>query len=237
MPRCEKCDKSFGSEGALHQHNVSKHPELLESVKNKNSSKRNTSGAKSKRLGKKVKQKIILIGVLAIIAVAVSWVALALSNDHHQDSVGGVGINVGDVAPNIPLYLTNGSTVTLDQFAGHKVLLWFITTWCSGCQQGADLLATRFYSQLRAEGVIVLTVESYNDLGYSGPTINQFAEQYAAGSSTQGWLFATTTQSATYIYNPQAELDIYYLISQNGMIIANGADMISNIQSILSSAS
>jgi len=92
MPRCEKCDKSFGSEGALHQHNVSKHPQLLESVKNKNSSKRNTSGAKSKRLGKKVKQKIILIGVLAIIVLAVSWVALALSNDHHQDSVGGVGI-------------------------------------------------------------------------------------------------------------------------------------------------
>ncbi|MDG6933660.1 MAG: redoxin family protein [Nitrososphaerota archaeon] len=237
MPRCEKCDKNFSSEAALHQHNVSKHPESLSLVKNKSSLKKDSSRVRTKRLGKKTKQKIILIGVLAVIVSMISLGAIALSNNHHSDSAGGVGINVGDVAPNIPLYLTNGSSVTLDQFVGHKVLLWFITTWCPGCQQGADLLATQFYSQLRAEGVIVLTVESYNDLGYSGPTINQFAEQYAGGSSTQGWLFATTTQSATYTYNPQADLDIYYLINPDGTIVTGGANMISNIQSILSSAS
>ena len=153
------------------------------------------------------------------------------------NDVGGIGISDGNKAPDIPIVLTNGTSTTLSKFTGHTVLLWIVATWCPGCQQAAPIIASQYYSQLRSEGVTLLTVEDYNDLGYSGPTIAQFANQYAGGvGSHPGWLFADTSQSATYTYNPQADLDIWYLIGPSGAIITSGVNLGTAIQSVVSAA-
>ena len=81
--------------------------------------------------------------------------------------------------------------------------------------------------------MIILTVESYNNLGYPGPSISQFA-QYYAGGVRPNWLFGTTTQQATYIYNPQADLDIFYVINSAGQIVYRGTGLGAEVQQVFS---
>lgn len=182
------------------------------------------------------RKKLLLLSLLIVIAASVG--VYVLYGPHSTNNTPGTrtGVNTGERAPDILISLINGTTTTLNKFYGHPVLLWFVATWCTSCQQGAQLLASQYYSQLRSEGVTLLTVESYNNLGYSGPTMSQFAAQYAGGSSTPGWLFATTTQNATYTYNPQADLDIYYLIGPSGIIVTTGVGLPTALQSLVSTA-
>ncbi len=177
--------------------------------------------------------------LVALVVISAGIGAYALYGTHPAGSndAGVTGINNGNKAPDIPVVLTNGTSTTLSRFAGHTVLLWIVATWCPGCQQTAPIIASQYYSQLHSEGVTLLTVEDYNDLGSSGPTIAQFADQYAGGvGSHPGWLFADTSQGATYTYNPQADLDIYYLIGPSGTIVASGANLEPALQSIVTMA-
>ena len=244
-PKCDECGKEFGSGGALRQHYSSKHPDATppqnlagdEMRKRRNSRKRrNGRGGTNRRL-------FLSLGVLVLL-VAAGAGALVLYHPHSADTGTGTvtlatrtGIDAGDKAPDMPLYLTNGTSTTLSRFQGHTILIWIVATWCPGCQETAPIIASQYYSQLRSEGVTLLTVEDYNDLGYPGPTMVQFASQYAGGgSSYPGWFFADTSQSATYTYNPQANLDVYYLIGPSGTIVANGVDLGTAIQSVISAA-
>jgi thiol-disulfide isomerase/thioredoxin len=242
LAKCDQCEKEFGSDGALLQHYSSKHPRDSPPQNQKRSE---ASGGKRdekkprdlrRHQGGRGKKKFLLLSVLILIAESVG--AYTLYGPHSTSNTPGnsTGVNPGDRAPDIPVSLINGTTTTLSKFYGHTVLIWFVATWCPSCQQGAQLLASQYYSQLRSEGVTLLTVESYNDLGYSGPTMPQFAAQYAGGSSTPGWLFATTTQNATYTYNPQADLDIYYLVGPSGVIVTSGVNLPTALQSLVSAA-
>ncbi|MDG6975879.1 MAG: redoxin family protein [Nitrososphaerota archaeon] len=191
------------------------------------------------RRRKRGSEKLLLVsfGVLVVL-VAAGVGAYALHN-HQQpvNATGSIGINAGDAAPDIPIYLTNGTSTSLSGFHGGAVLVWMVATWCPGCQETAPLIASQYYSQLRSAGVTLLTVEDYNDLGYSGPTMAQFASQYAGGGSSHpGWLFADTSQSATYTYNPQADLDIWYLIGPSGRIVTSGLNLGTTIQSAITAA-
>jgi thiol-disulfide isomerase/thioredoxin len=240
LAKCDQCEKEFGSRSALLQHYSAKHPgatppQDLGGNETGSSKREERKGKNSRRRqsGRGRGKKFLLLGVL--IAIAASIGVYALYPPHATNET--VGINTGDRAADIPITLINGTTTTLGEFYGHPVLLWFIATWCPSCQQGAQLLASQYYSQLRSEGVILLTAESYNNLGQPGPSISQFADQYGGGSDKPAWLYGTTTQSATYTYNPRASLDIYYLIDRSGAVLANGDGLPAALQSISSTAS
>ena len=67
MPRCEKCDKEFGTEESLNQHNKSKHLELYKDKEPKS------------KLTEKQKRKIrglsILVIIVAVIVVGIIYLA------------------------------------------------------------------------------------------------------------------------------------------------------------------
>ncbi|MDG6981649.1 MAG: redoxin family protein [Nitrososphaerota archaeon] len=203
--------------------------------------RRNERGGGSKR-------KVLLSLAVLVLLVAAGIGAYMLSRQQSANNTAGggatttslatsTGISPGDKAPDMPVSLINGTSTTLSKFQGHTVLLWVVATWCSSCQETAQIIASQYYSQLHSEGVTLLTVEDYSDLGYSGPTMTQFANQYAGGASSHpGWLFADTSQQATYTYNPQGDLDIYYLIGPSGNIVASGANLGTAIQSVISTA-
>ncbi len=127
-------------------------------------------------------------------------------------------LNKGDPAQDFPITFIDSNKGNLSQFRGHTLLLWFVTTWCSSCQDGAQLLSQQYYSTLHSRGVVILTVELYNNLGQTGPSLNQFANTYGSGSKA-GWLYGTAPQWVTYRYDPNSYLDIYYLINSQGNII------------------
>jgi thiol-disulfide isomerase/thioredoxin len=245
LVKCSECGKQFRSVGALRQHYSSKHTGTAapQNQAGNGTKKQRKSGRRHNGSGGTKRRLILTLGVVALL-VAVAAGALTLyhgrSADAHTGTTppeAGTGIYGGDKAPNMPLYLTNGTSTSLSSFQGHTVLVWIIATWCPGCQETAPIIASHYYSQLRSEGVILVTVEDYNDLGYSGPTMVQFASKYAGGvGNYPGWFFADTSQSATYTYNPQADLDIWYLIGPSGTIVTSGVNLGTTIQSAISAA-
>jgi hypothetical protein len=72
---------------------------------------------------------------------------------------------------------------------------------------------------LAADGVRVVEVENYADLGQSGPPMGTFARNLGGSAfSNPDWTFGEASSTLTRTYNPKAYLDIYYLINANGKI-------------------
>lgn len=125
---------------------------------------------------------------------------------------------VGRPAPAGSFQSTTGRTVSLASLRGHPTLVWFVATWCSSCQAGTQTLAANL-ARLRADGVQVVELELYQDLGQPGQPIAAFGRQYggtAAGGPS--WLLGTATRATSLAYDPQAYLDIYYLIGPHGRV-------------------
>jgi thiol-disulfide isomerase/thioredoxin len=161
---------------------------------------------------------VIALTVIALaISAAIALFALSQRNGGGS-TISSTPLIKGVSAEDFPITFIDGSKENLSQFRGHTVLLWFVTTWCSSCQDGAQLLSQQYYSALRSKGVVILTVELYNNLGQPGPSLNQFVNAYGSGSRPD-WLFGTAPQWVTYRYDPSSYLDIYYLINSQGNII------------------
>lgn len=116
-------------------------------------------------------------------------------------------------------------------------MLWFVTTWCPSCQAGTQTMAQNV-SQLQADGVRVVEVELFQDLGQSGPSISSFGQQYAGSHyGKPGWTFATASSELTQTYDPGGYLDIYYLINARGRIVYVNGSPSSTMSNILAEAS
>ncbi len=146
-------------------------------------------------------------------------------------------VKVGEVAPNISIFLTNGTSITLDSLRGHPVVLWFITTWCPSCQESESILADDGYlNKLYVKRSLLVTVELYNDLGNTGPSISDFASQYGGNLvQNKSWLlYGTSSLNATYSYDPKEYLEIYYVINSNGIITNTSyTGLVNNINNVL----
>ena len=149
-----------------------------------------------------------------------------------------IGVQNEELAPDFPITFVNGSaSQSFYILHGRPVLLWFVATWCTSCQQGAQMLASKYSSELESKGVVILTIELYNDLGQTGPNLTQFANQYGGGSNEQGWYYGYSNQTTTYTFDPKAALDVYYAVNGQGVIVAQGIELPSGLPSLFSSTS
>ncbi len=173
------------------------------------------------------KKLYALVGVFIVAIILGAW---ALSSSPVTT------VNVGQPAPGFTFTTMNGTSSSLSIYQGHPVVLWWITSWCTSCQDGTKLFAQNYYSQYRSAGVVLLQVESYNNLGQAGPDLNTFASSYGY-SGQSGWVLGLGPQGATTTYNPSAYLDFYYVISSQGIILAKNPDLPGSFGSALQQAS
>jgi thiol-disulfide isomerase/thioredoxin len=131
-----------------------------------------------------------------------------------------------------PLTLVNGTTINTGSLRGHPLLVWLVTTWCSSCAESQQLLASEYYPLLHSKGIIIVEVENYDDLGEQGPSLRQFIDEYG-GANMPGWLIGTAPQWVTEKYNPDQYLDIFYLVSQNGLIVGQNVGLGAYLGSII----
>lgn len=247
MKRCDLCDREFTSEQGLLQHYSDKHPGVTPPKDVVKREALRKERANSSFTGKGRQNRLLIITAIAVIIIVIGAAGLyyyySTGNTKQQNpnsTISGTvyGINQGDYAPNIPITLTNGTTTSLSKFSGNTVLLYFVATWCPSCQQAAQLLNQQYYSQLHSKGVVILTIELYNDLNQQGPSIQQFASQYGGGTGKPGWYFGTSTQNATYTYDPSANLEAYYLVNGTGAIImtTSSSGLANNLPSVVNAA-
>jgi thiol-disulfide isomerase/thioredoxin len=135
-----------------------------------------------------------------------------------SSSSSAASLPLGATAPNGIITTLAGKTETVAALRGKPALIWFVTTWCSSCQAGTQAMAQNV-ATLAADGVRVVEVENYADLGQSGPGIGAFAKTLAGSAvSNPDWTFGEASSALTRTYNPDAYLDIYYLINAEGKI-------------------
>ena len=93
-------------------------------------------------------------------------------------------------------------------------------------------------SHLASDGVRVVEVELYDDLGQSGPGISSFGRQLAGSQyGNSDWTFATSSAALTRTYDPGSYLDIYYLLDAKGRIVYVNGSPASTMSNILAEAS
>ncbi len=168
------------------------------------------------------------VGILLIPVILGAW---ALSS-----SSPGVPLKVGGTAPDFTFTTSDGSQSRFSAYPGRPVVLWWITTWCTSCQDGTRLFVQSYYNQYKAAGVVLLEIESYQNLGQPGPSLSGFASQYGYSGQT-GWVLGEGSQEATKAYNPSSYLDYYYAISSQGIIVGQGPNLPGGFGSALQQAS
>lgn len=143
----------------------------------------------------------------------------------------------GQTAPDGQFTTVSGQTMSIASLRGKPMLLWFVSTWCSSCQAGTQAMAQNI-NQFQADGVRVVEVELYRDLGQSGPSIASFGQSLAGSQySNPDWTFATSSASLTLAYDPKSYLDVYYLLDSRGRIAYVNGSPGSTMSSLLSEAS
>lgn len=129
-------------------------------------------------------------------------------------------VKIGAPAPDVTFTTTAGSQRQLSQFRGRPVMLWLFATWCPTCQAGTEAVASH-HGQLERAGLQIIQLRLYNNLGYPGPPIGDFARAFArAASSSAHWLWGDASQDGSYTYDPRGYPDIYFLIDRDGIIRA-----------------
>jgi len=143
---------------------------------------------------------------------------------------------IGHAAPNGEFTTIGGSTASIASLRGTPTLVWFVTTWCSSCQAGTQLLAQDI-GKFRADGVRVEELELYQDLGQNGPSIGSFARTYAGAEATNpDWSWGVSSAGLTSAYDPQSQLEMYYLLNAKGQVTYVNTPLVSTMPQLLQAA-
>lgn len=233
--KCRFCNKEFESDSGLLMHFNDKHrPE-----------KGNLGINRIKKSGISTRAMLIVAAIaccgIPIVLIGLGSIGIFSFSAPHaasgQLAYGAANVTIGKVAPNIPITLANGTNITLSSLRGHPVVLWFVTTWCTSCQESESILANNgYYNEIHAKGALFVTVELYNDFGQPGPSISDFISQYDSGyPQNKSWqLYGTSNLNATYLYDPKEYLEMYYVISPSGVIInTSTTGLVNNIGSVI----
>jgi len=202
---------------------------------------RPTGAARRRTEAQRHKRNRLVFGASVAVVVALVGVLVGLhvadtSSASGSTGSGAVSLPVGTTAPNASFSTIGGKTETVAALRGKPALIWFMTTWCSSCQAGTQAMA-QHVATLAADGVRVVEVENYADLGQSGPSIGTFGKTLAGSEFTNpDWTFGEASSGLTHTYNPKAYLDIYYLINAKGKITYVNSSPGSTMSQLLSAA-
>lgn len=169
-----------------------------------------------------------VVGVAIVVAIVV-LVAYALLRVAPTD------VGSGAAAPDFTFTDAQGASHSLSSFFGKPIVLWWVATWCSSCVQGTQIFAQQYYTQYHSAGVTLLEIESYNDLGQSGPSIGTMAGQNGY-TGQAGWIIGEGSSQGTSAYNPNSDLEYYYVISAQGNVVTQGTPLTGSFGAALSAA-
>ena len=184
------------------------------------------------------KRAFQISGFTVSILIIAAIVALIVVNGSKSASKSSAAPSIGQKAPNGTFSTLTGSEANVSSLYGKPVLLWFVTTWCSSCQAGTQTMAN-YIQKFSSKGVRVIELELAGDLGQNGPSISQFANQLAGPQykSNNTWTFGTASSTLTTTYDPNGDLDVYYLLNPQGKIVYVNSSPSSTIPQLMAQVS
>lgn len=129
-------------------------------------------------------------------------------------------VKIGAPAPDMAFTTVDGAQRRLSEFRGRPVMLWLFATWCPTCVYGTVAVAENF-DRIQRSGIQIIQLKLYNNLGYPGPSVEDFARRYAGSiPRSSDWLWGAASQEGSYTYDPRGYPDIYFLIDKDGVLQA-----------------
>ncbi len=130
----------------------------------------------------------------------------------------GTIVKIGAPAPDMAFTTVDGIERRLSEFRGRPVMLWLFATWCPTCIAGTRAVAAEL-DRLKQAGIQIIQLKLYNNLGYSGPTVTEFAKRYAGSvPPSPDWLWGEASREGSFLYDPGGYPDIYFLIGKDGIL-------------------
>jgi thiol-disulfide isomerase/thioredoxin len=124
----------------------------------------------------------------------------------------------GQLAPNAPFKTVDGKMVQIDAYKGHPVIVWQVTTWCPSCAAGLRTFADH-QAQIDHSDMTVLVLRDYDNGGYPGPVMRDFAKSVAATLlDDPHFVFGDDTKALFERYNPGKFVDIYQVVAADGRV-------------------
>ena len=165
------------------------------------------------------KQNFIII-VSIVIVISISWVLLTpIIFPHNSTSADTAAVHKGFQAPDFSLETSSGETLSLTDYEGQPVLVFFWASWCSVCKRTMPGLQS-VYEDYAPMGFTILAVNTtyqdtlanainyFNTQGYSFPMLLD-----KSGNTSQTYQLNAVPLSI--LVNPDGE--IYDVIIGSGM--------------------
>jgi hypothetical protein len=135
-------------------------------------------------------------------------------------------LGIGLPAPDIDFRTVDGARRRLSEFHGKPIMLWFFASLCSSCTAATRAVAENL-EDLQRSGMQIIQLKLYKNLGYPGPSTEEFAKTYAGGAyPSPGWIWGDASRTASFTYDPRGYPDIYFLIDERGVL--RGIDGVPN---------
>ncbi len=231
MRRCPVCETTVRRD-RLASHVTAVHPteQKSPSVKRalQNAQESVPVGSRRRRSGDRwwTRGRVVSVAVVVALIVLVAYALLRVAPTN---------VGNGATAPDFTFTDPQGASHSLSSYFGKPIVLWWVATWCSSCVQGTQIFAQQYYAQYHSAGVTFLEIESYNDLGQTGPSIGTMAGQNGY-TGQAGWIIGEGSSQGTSTYNPNSDLEYYYVISAQGNIVSQGTPLTGAFGAALSAA-
>ena len=175
----------------------------------------------TKRPAPKGPRRMYIAGALAalvLLAVAVAGLDGVTNSAPRGAAQALARVAVGAPAPDIRFSTLDGKQRRLSEFRGRPVMLWFYATWCPTCVVGTGAVVRNLD---RLKGLQIIQLRLYDNLGYPGPSVVEFARRYAGPTlGSPDWLWGEASREASFTYDPRGYPDIYFLIGKDGIVRA-----------------
>ena len=170
-------------------------------------------------------RRVYIAGALAALVLVAVAVAVAGLDGVTKSAPGGAAnaraparVAVGAPAPDFRFSTLDGKQRRLSEFRGRPVMLWFYATWCPTCVVGTGAVVRNLD---RLKGLQIIQLRLYDNLGYPGPSVAEFARRYAGPTlGSPDWLWGEASREASFTYDPRGYPDIYFLIGKDGIVRA-----------------
>ena len=162
-----------------------------------------------------MKQKIGLLLVIGLIVLLISNIVVEKIEENKQINSKGyedIGINKGQLAPDITLTTLDGEEVKLSDFRGKNVVLNFWATWCPPCRAEMPHMQSYYEENKEKQNLEII---GFN-MTFSGDSIEK-VEQFVASYKLTFPIFTTFDESVIDQYGVMTMPSTYF-IDEDGRI-------------------